>query len=141
MLQYISRRILIMIPTLFVISLLSFGIIQLPPGDYLTFYVAELAAQGEDISQERLAQLERQYGLGRPWYVQYFLWISNILTEGDFGRSFTWGKPVNELIWDRLGFTMLITALTVVFVWIVALFIGKYAATHQYSLGTMPRRS
>ncbi len=135
MLQYISRRVLIMIPTLFVISLLSFGIIQLPPGDYLTFYVAELAAQGEEISQERLAQLERQYGLGRPWYVQYFLWISNILTEGDFGRSFTWSKPVNELIWDRLGFTMLITTLTVIFVWIVALFIGKFAATHQYSLG------
>ena len=135
MLQYISRRVLIMIPTLFVISLLSFGIIQLPPGDYLTFYVAELAAQGETVNQERLAQLERQYGLGRPWYVQYFLWISNIVTKGDFGRSFTWAKPVNELIWDRVGFTMLITFLSVIFVWVVSLFIGKFAATHQYSLG------
>lgn len=135
MLQYIGRRLLLMIPTLFVITVLSFGIIQLPPGDYLTFYVAELAAQGEDITEARLAQLETRYGLGRPWYVQYFLWISNILTEGDFGRSFTWQKPVSDLIWDRLGFTMLITSLTVVFVWIVALLIGKYAATHQYSLG------
>lgn len=135
MLQYIGRRFLLMIPTLFVITILSFGIIQLPPGDYLTFYVAELAAQGEDITEARLAQLETRYGLGRPWYVQYFLWISNILTEGDFGRSFTWQKPVSELIWDRLGFTMLITFLTVIFIWIVALLIGKYAATHQYSLG------
>lgn len=135
MLQYILQRVLLMIPTLFGISLLSFGIIQLPPGDYLTFYVAELSAQGEDVSEAMLAQLEEQYGLGRPWYVQYFLWIRNIITEGNFGRSFTWNKPVNELIWDRVGYTMMITLLTVVFVWIVALLIGKYAATHQYSPG------
>lgn len=135
MLQYIGRRVLLMIPTLFAISLLSFGIIQLPPGDYLTTYVAELSAQGEDVSEAILEQLERQYGLGRPWYTQYFLWIRNILTKGDFGRSFTWNKPVNELIWDRLGYTMLITLITLVFVQITALFIGKYAATHQYSIG------
>ncbi len=135
MLQYILQRVLLMIPTLFGISLLSFGIIQLPPGDYLTFYVAELSAQGEEVSEAMLAQLERQYGLGRPWYVQYFLWVSNIITKGDFGRSFTWNKPVNDLIWDRVGYTMMITLLTVVFVWIVALLIGKYAATHQYSPG------
>ena len=135
MLQYILQRVLLMIPTLFGISLLSFGIIQLPPGDYLTFYVAELSAQGEDVPEAMLAQLEEQYGLGRPWYVQYFLWVRNIITKGDFGRSFTWNKPVNELIWDRVGYTMMITLLTVVFVWIVALLIGKYAATHQYSPG------
>ncbi|MCE2467025.1 MAG: ABC transporter permease [Caldilineaceae bacterium] len=135
MLQYILQRVLLMIPTLFGISLLSFGIIQLPPGDYLTFYVAELSAQGEEVSEAMLAQLERQYGLGRPWYVQYFLWVRNIITKGDFGRSFTWNKPVNDLIWDRVGYTMMITLLTVVFVWIVALLIGKYAATHQYSPG------
>ena len=135
MFQYILQRVLLMIPTLFGISLLSFGIIQLPPGDYLTFYVAELSAQGEDVPEAMLAQLEEQYGLGRPWYVQYFLWISNIITKGDFGRSFTWNKPVSDLIWDRVGYTMMITLLTVVFVWIVALLIGKYAATHQYSPG------
>ena len=135
MLQHILQRVLLMIPTLFGISLLSFGIIQLPPGDYLTFYVAELSAQGEEVSEAMLAQLERQYGLGRPWYVQYFLWVRNIITKGDFGRSFTWNKPVNDLIWDRVGYTMMITLLTVVFVWIVALLIGKYAATHQYSPG------
>ena len=135
MIQFILHRVLLMIPTLFGISLLSFGIIQLPPGDYLTFYVAELSAQGEEVSEAMLAQLERQYGLGRPWYVQYFLWISNIITKGDFGRSFTWNKPVSDLIWDRIGFTMMITLLTIIFVWIVALFIGKYAATHQYSVG------
>ena len=107
----------------------------MPPGDFLTFYVAELSAQGESVPEAQIAQLERQYGLGRPWYVQYFLWMKNIITKGDFGRSFTWNKPVSDLIWDRIAFTMLITLLTVVFVWIVALFIGKYAATHQYSLG------
>ncbi len=135
MFQYILQRVLLMIPTLFGISLITFGIIQLPPGDYLTFYLAELSAQGEDVSEAMIAQLEAQYGLGRPWYIQYFLWVRNIITEGNFGRSFTWNKPVNELIWDRVGFTMIITLLTVVFVWIVALFIGKYAATHQYSVG------
>ena len=131
MLQYILHRLLLMIPTVFGISILCFGIIQLPPGDFLTFYVAELSAQGEDVPEAQIAQLERQYGLGRPWYVQYFLWMKNIITKGDFGRSFTWNKPVSDLIWDRIAFTMMITLLTVVFVWIVALFIGKYAATHQ----------
>ncbi len=135
MLQYILHRLLLMIPTVFGISILCFGIIQLPPGDFLTFYVAELSAQGEDVPEAQIAQLERQYGLGRPWYVQYFLWMKNIITKGDFGRSFTWNKPVSDLIWDRIAFTMMITLLTVVFVWIVALFIGKYAATHQYSPG------
>ena len=135
MLQYVLRRLLYMIPTLIMISLISFVIIQLPPGDYLTVYVAELAAQGEDVDDATLEQLKERYGLGLPWYQQYFRWIRNILFQGDFGQSFTWGRPVNDLIWDRVGFTMLITLTTTLFIWVVALPIGVYSATHQYSVG------
>lgn len=135
MLQYMFRRLLYMIPTLIVISIIAFVIIQLPPGDYLTVYVAELAAQGEDANEATLAQLRERYGLGLPWYQQYFRWMSNIILKGDFGQSFTWGRPVNQLIWDRIGFTMLITFATTLFIWAVALPIGIYSATHQYSVG------
>lgn len=135
MLFYILRRVLYMIPTLIVISIISFVIIQLPPGDYLTTYVAELVAQGETVNEATLDQLKERYGLGLPVYQQYLKWIGNILFRGDFGQSFTWNRPVNELIWDRLFFTMLITFLTVMFVWIVSLPIGVYSAMRQYSLG------
>lgn len=135
MLFYILRRVLYMIPTLIVISIISFVIIQLPPGDYLTTYVAELVAQGETVNQATLDQLKERYGLGLPVYQQYLKWIGNIIFRGDFGQSFTWNRPVNELIWDRLFFTMLITFLTVMFVWIVSLPIGVYSAMRQYSLG------
>jgi peptide/nickel transport system permease protein len=135
MLLYILRRIFYMIPTLIVISIISFVIIQLPPGDYLTTYVAELVSQGETVNQATLDQLKERYGLGLPVYQQYLKWIGNILLKGDFGQSFTWNRPVNELIWDRLFFTMLITFLTVMFVWIVSLPIGVYSAVRQYSLG------
>lgn len=135
MLQYILRRVFYMIPTLIVISIISFVIIQLPPGDYLTTYVAELVSQGETVNQATLDQLKERYGLGLPVYQQYLKWIGNIVLRGDFGQSFTWNRPVNELIWDRLFFTMLITFLTVMFVWIVSLPIGVYSAVRQYSLG------
>lgn len=124
-----------MIPTLIVISLISFAIIQLPPGDYLTTYVAELQSQGETVDDATLQQLKQRYGLGLPIHQQYFRWVKNILLEGDMGQSFTWGRPVNDLIWDRLGLTMVITLVTIIFIWIVALPIGIYSAMRQYSLG------
>jgi peptide/nickel transport system permease protein len=135
MLQYIARRVMLMIPTIFVISIISFMIIQLPPGDYLTTYVARLTAQGETVNEAELAFLKERYGLGRPVYEQYFMWMKNIITKGDFGQSFTWNRPVNELIWDRLAFTMLVTGVTTMFVWVVALPIGIYSAVRQYSIG------
>ena len=135
MLQYILRRILLMVPTVFVISMIAFAIIQLPPGDYLTTYVAELQSTGETVDQATLEQLKERYGLGLPFHRQYFRWISNIILHGDFGQSFTWNQPVNSLIWQRLGFTMLITFTTVIFIWIVALPIGIYSAVKQYSVG------
>ncbi len=134
MLQYIVRRVVLMIPTLFVISLISFAIIQLPPGDFLSSYVAQLRAEGDAIDAAQLAALEEQYGLNQPVYVQYWKWISGILLRGDLGRSFEWGKPVSELIWDRIGITMLISLLTILLSWAIAIPAGVYAATHQYSI-------
>ncbi|MEM7537780.1 MAG: ABC transporter permease [Chloroflexota bacterium] len=135
MLQYMIRRILLMIPTLIVISLISFAIIQLPPGDFLTTMVAEMQEQGETVDDALLAQLKERYGLGLPFHQQYLRWMRNMIVDGDLGQSFGWGRPVNDLIWDRLGFTMLVTLVTVVFVWIVSLPIGIYSAVRQYSWG------
>lgn len=135
MLQYIVRRILYMIPTLFFISVVTFVIIQLPPGDYLTTLVSGMAQQGETVSPEALQALEEQYGLGQPVYVQYWKWISGIITRGDFGRSFEWNRPVSDLIWNRLGFTLLLSLSTLIFSWLVALAFGIYSAVNQYSIG------
>src|SRR5687768_18611734 len=102
MLKYIARRVLYMIPTLILISMISFVIIQLPPGDFLTTLVAQVSAQGESIDRAQLAALENRYGLDEPFYVQYFKWISNIVLHGDFGESFEWNRPVSELLAERL---------------------------------------
>jgi peptide/nickel transport system permease protein len=124
-----------MIPTLFFISVVTFVIIQLPPGDYLTTLVSGMAQQGETVSPEALQALEEQYGLGQPVYVQYWKWISGIITRGDFGRSFEWNRPVSDLIWNRLGFTLLLSLSTLIFSWLVALAFGIYSAVNQYSIG------
>ncbi len=135
MLQYIFKRLLYMIPTLIVISVVSFIIIQLPPGDYLDTMVATLASQGEDVNQEAIRALEQRYGLGQPVYVQYYKWVSGILLRGDFGQSFAWGKPVDQLIWDRLFLTFVLSIVSLLFVWAVAFPIGIYSAVRQYSPG------
>jgi len=134
MLQYMIRRVFYMIPTLIVISVVSFAIIQLPPGDYLTAMVAQLKAQGEYIDDSELVALEARYGLGQPIYVQYLKWISGILLRGDFGHSFQWNRPVSALIWQRLALTMALTLSTLLFTWIVAFPIGIFSAVRQYSL-------
>jgi peptide/nickel transport system permease protein len=131
MLAYIIRRLLIMIPTLFLISVLSFTIIQLPPGDYMTVYISNLAQTGESADEAVIESLRARYGLDKPYAVQYFMWISGVL-RGDFGQSFSLNKPVKELIWSRIGWTMTISFLTMVCVWIIAIPIGIYSATHQY---------
>jgi peptide/nickel transport system permease protein len=123
-----------MIPTLFVISIISFTIIQLPPGDFLTSYVATLRQQGENIDEQAIKALEDQYGLNQPIYVQYGKWITGIVTRGDFGLSFEWRQPVSELIWDRLGLTMFISLLTILLTWVIAIPTAVYVATHQYSV-------
>ena len=133
MAQYIAKRILYMIPTLFVISLISFAIIQLPPGDFLSSYVAQLRQQGDNLDEAELKALEEQYGLNQPVHVQYWKWISGIVLRGDWGRSFEWQKPVSELIWDRIGLTLFIALLTMFVTWLIAIPAAVYVATHQYS--------
>jgi peptide/nickel transport system permease protein len=135
MLAYIVRRVLIMIPTLFVVSVVSFAIIQLPPGDYLDSLEASLAAQGGNVDTAQLEAIKERYGLGEPMHVQYYEWISGILLRGDFGRSFEWNRPVADLIWDRLGLTFLISLSTILFTWIVAIPVGIYSAVRKYSAG------
>lgn len=133
MFAYLVRRVLYMIPTLFIISLISFTIIQLPPGDYLTSYVAQLRAQGDQVDAAEMEALRERYGLNQPVYVQYFKWISGILLRGDWGQSFEWRKPVSELIWERIGLTMAISGTALLVSWFIAIPIGVYSATHQYS--------
>ncbi len=134
MLSYIIRRSLYMIIILLAVSVVSFIIIQLPPGDYLASYIESLRASGVRVSEEEIRSLERQYGLDLPVYVQYFKWMGNML-HGDFGRSFEWNEPVSKLIGERLMLTVSISILTLLFTYAVAIPIGIYSATHQYSIG------
>jgi peptide/nickel transport system permease protein len=134
MFAYIARRVLIMIPMLFLISIISFIAIQLPPGDFMTSYVAGLRTMGDNIEQESIDALRERYGLGQPIHVQYIKWISGILLRGDWGQSMEWQKPVKELIWERLGLTVILSLVALMVSWFVAIPVGVYSATHQYSI-------
>jgi peptide/nickel transport system permease protein len=133
MLSYILRRLLFMIPTLFLISIVSFIALQLPPGDYLTSYAAQLSSMGESVDQEAIDALRERYGLGEPVYVQYGKWVYGIVTRGDWGQSMEWQKPVSELIWNRLGLTIGLAVFSLLISWLIAIPVGVYTATHQYS--------
>lgn len=143
MLIYLARRLLLMIPTLLVISALIFLIIKLPPGDYLSNQIAELRAQGEATALERAEFLRTQYALDRPLVEQYAVWMGfwpgpngfSGLLQGDWGWSFEYNRPVGELIGDRLAMTAIINFFTILFVYIVSFPIGVYSATRQYSWG------
>jgi peptide/nickel transport system permease protein len=134
MLVYILRRVVLMIPTLFVISLISFVVIQLPPGDYLSSYVATLRAQGDAVDEQELAVMQQRYGLGQPIYVQYYKWISGIILRGDWGQSMEWQQPVKNLIWERMALTVVLSGVSLLVTWFVAIPVGVYSATHQYSI-------
>ncbi len=134
MLRFIIRRSLYMIVTLFAVSIVSFIVIQLPPGDYLTAYVANLASSGETVEREVIEALNQRYGLDQPIYVQYFKWVGGVL-QGNFGQSFEWKQPVENIIWGRMNMTLLITASALMFTWFIAFPIGIYSAVRQYSLG------
>ncbi len=133
MIPFVLRRILYMIPILLLVSVISFIIIQLPPGDYLTSYIGRLAQLGEVVDEATIASLEKRYGLDKPVYMQYFKWMWGLF-QGDLGQSFEWEMPVNKLIWGRLSLTMIISISTLLFIWAVAIPIGIYSATHQYSV-------
>jgi len=134
MFGYILRRMLLMIPTLFLVSVISFTAILLPPGDYLTSYAAQLRTEGENVDEEAINSLRERYGLGQPVYVQYGKWVYGIITRGDWGQSMEWQRPVNQLIWDRLGLTLALAIFSLLISWLIAIPVGVYSATHQYSI-------
>ncbi|HDY64681.1 MAG TPA: ABC transporter permease [Phycisphaerae bacterium] len=134
MFTVILRRLFWIIPTLLVVSVLSFIIIQLPPGDYLTSYISSLEESGETVAEEQVAALRKRYHLDDPMYVQYFKWMRGLL-KGDMGMSFEWNRPVTELIGERILLTMAISITTLLFTWAVAIPIGIYTAVKQYSIG------
>jgi peptide/nickel transport system permease protein len=134
MLTYILRRVMLMIPTLFVISIISFAVIQLPPGDYLSSYVSQLRETGDIVDEAELAALKERYGLGQPIYVQYYKWMSGIILRGDWGQSMEWSRPVKDLIWERMALTMVLSGISLLVSWFVAIPVGVYSATHQYSI-------
>jgi peptide/nickel transport system permease protein len=134
MLAFIIRRTIAMVLTLIAVSMVAFAIIQLPPGDYLTSYIASLSATGDQVDPRVIENLRIQYGLGEPFYVQYWKWITGVV-QGNFGQSFEWKRPVWELIWGRLGNSVMVEGLAVIVMWFIALPIGIYAAVRKYSLG------
>lgn len=134
MFAYIIRRLLIMIPTLIMISALIFTIIELPPGNYFDTYVAELEAQGEAADLQEIAEKRKEYGFDKPPIGRYFAWATGLL-HGDMGYSFEYELPVNEVVGSRMWLTLLVSFVSVLFTWIVAFPIGIYSATHQYSWG------
>jgi peptide/nickel transport system permease protein len=133
MISFIIRRLLGMIPTLFMVSVLSFIIIQLPPGDFMTSLQATAAASGSGADQASMDSLRKLYGLDEPVTIQYFKWIGGFF-RGDFGYSFEWKRPVAELIGDRLLLTIILSLISLLIMWLIAVPIGIYSATHQYSI-------
>jgi peptide/nickel transport system permease protein len=134
MLSYLIRRILIMVPTLIAISAIVFVIIQLPPGDYITSYIAQMSASGGAVSEQEADALRQEYGLDKPMMVQYYRWMKQVV-RGRFGMALEWKRPVSEVIGDRLWLTMVVSVAAIILTWILALPIGIYSAVRQYSPG------
>jgi peptide/nickel transport system permease protein len=118
---------------LFLMSIVAFGIILAPPGDYLTSYVAQLEASGDFLDQAEIEGLKKQFGLGRPVHEQYLKWVSRIVLHGDLGRSLEFNRPVNELIGERLAMTLMLGLFTISFTWTMAIPIAIISAVKQYS--------
>ncbi|MBM4036303.1 MAG: ABC transporter permease [Planctomycetes bacterium] len=133
MLALIAKRILWMIPTLIAISMITFAIIQLPPGDYLTSHIAALQEMGETVAENEIAALRKQYALDEPLYVQYWEWMKGMVWRGDLGMSFEESRPVATLIGERLLLTVVISIATLILTWAIAIPIGIYSAVRQYS--------
>jgi peptide/nickel transport system permease protein len=134
MLAYLARRLILAILTIWAVSVLSFVIIQLPPGDYITSYIAQMSSGGGFVSEQEAEALREQYGLNKPMWVQYLRWMALVL-QGNFGIALEWGRPVSEVIGDRLWLTMVVSVAAVLLSWGLALPIGIYSAVRQYSAG------
>jgi peptide/nickel transport system permease protein len=134
MLAYLVRRVILAVLTMWAISVLSFVIIQLPPGDYITSYIAQMSASGGFVSEQEAEALRKEYGLDDPMWVQYLRWMRMVL-QGRFGMALEWKRPVSEVIGDRLWLTMVVSVAAIILTWALALPIGIYSAVRQYSAG------
>ena len=134
MAKYILRRLLYSLLMVLLVSFVSFVIIKLPPGDFLTQRIAELQQRGDRSAQNRIAEYRARYGLDRPFFEQYWGWVSNFI-RGDFGESFEYERPVADLIRERLSMTVLLAVTTLVIIWSIAIPLGVFSAVKQYSLG------
>jgi peptide/nickel transport system permease protein len=134
MAAYILRRLLLAIVTIWAITVVTFVILQLPPGDFVDAYVAQAAASGTAISAEEADAIRQAYGLDEPILVQYGKWLA-LMASGEFGQAFEWGRPVSEVIGDRLWLTIIISLVAIILTWVIALPIGIYSAVRQYSIG------
>lgn len=133
MLNFILRRVLIMIPFFILVSIVSFFVIQLPPGNYVDTYRRNLQMQGGNLNSEQIAVLEARYGLDKPILVQYALWISNIVLRGDFGHSFRYERPVADILLERIPRTVAISLVSILLTWVIAVPLGILSALKQYS--------
>lgn len=136
MIQVLTRRVLILIPMLLALSFIVFAVIELPPGDYLSTYVAALESQGLQADESEISRINRLYALDKPFVVRYGRWVGGFL-RGDLGRAMAnqySGKPVVDILAERVPLSMAIALASTLLVWVIALPIGIYSATHQYSL-------
>lgn len=133
MIKFILRRIIILIPLLILVSMVSFIVIQLPPGNYVDSYIRNLELQGGTINDAQKAALEKQYGLDKPLLVQYWMWISRIILHGDFGNSFKYQRPVSVLLMERIPRTIGLSLASMFFTWVIAIPIGILSALKKYS--------
>jgi peptide/nickel transport system permease protein len=124
----------VIVPLLIVISVISFIVVQLPPGSYVETYIQNLKNQGYQPDENEIERLESRYGLNQPAYIQYFTWMKNMIFEGDMGRSFVYKQPVSEIIAERAPMTIMISMMAMLLQWIVAVPIGIFSARYQYSI-------
>ncbi len=134
MFVYIVRRVLMLVPIVIVMSMVAFFLIQLPPGDYVSFRIQQLKMSGVQVSDDQAEQLKVQFGLDKPPVLRYWQWVSGIVMNNNWGYSMQWQKPVNEILAERVPMTVAISLAALIFSWIVAVPIGIYSATHQYSV-------
>jgi peptide/nickel transport system permease protein len=134
MLAYLVRRLILAVLTSLAVSVLAYVVIELPPGDYITSYIAQMSSSGSFVSAQEAEALRQQYGFDQPLYVQYLRWMGMVL-QGNFGMALEYTRPVSEVIGDRLWLTMVVSVGAIIFTWLVALPIGIYSAVRQYSVG------
>ncbi len=133
MIIYIIRRILMLIPILVLMSMVAFFLIELPPGDWVSTRITQLEMSGVQVSEDEAARLIAQYGLDKPMPVRYWRWVEGIVMRGNWGFSMQWNKPVNEILAERVPMTIAISLSALLLSWAIAIPIGIYSATHQYS--------